>query len=266
MSAPVSKEGDAGFCWQRLRAFTAARIGLGSAGGSLPTASLLAFQLAHARARDAVHLAYDVDRMLAGITQRGWRALAVASAVRDRAEYLKRPDLGRKLSAESRVLLGDQQPAARRYTLALVIADGLSALAVHHHALPLLDRVVPRLLEWGWDIAPIVVAREGRVALGDEIAGLLPARLVVMLIGERPGLSSPDSLGVYLTYEPTLTCNDAQRNCISNIRPEGLSYDIAGHKLVYLLEEVLRRRLSGVNLKDEFDLLAAPTATAGLVE
>ena len=261
------RQGDAdAFSWERLREFTAARIGLGDAGGSLPTRPLLEFQLAHARARDAVRLAYDVDGMLAGVTQRGWRALRVASAVRDRAEYLKRPDLGRKLSVDSRAVLHDQQQSGRRYAVAFVVADGLSALAVHRHALPLLDVVLPRLVERGWDIAPIVLASQGRVALGDEVAALLPARIIVMLIGERPGLSSPDSLGVYMTYEPTPACTDAQRNCISNIRPEGLSYDIAGRKLIYLLDQSSRRRLSGVTLKDEFESLAAPAATARLVK
>lgn len=265
MTAPGPTGGGA-FSWERLREFTGARIGLGNAGGSLPTRPLLEFQLAHARARDAVHLAYDLDAMVAGATQRGWHTLCVASAVRDRAEYLKRPDLGRKLSADARDMLRDQQQPDRHYAVACVIADGLSALAVHRHALPLLDVVLPSLVQQGWDIAPIVLARQSRVALGDEIAALLPARIVVMLIGERPGLSSPDSLGVYMTYAPTPACTDAHRNCISNIRPQGLSYDIAGRKLVYLLEESARRELSGINLKDEFDLLALPAVAARLAE
>ena len=258
-------DGDA-FSWERLRAFTAARIGLGDAGGSLPTRPMLAFQLAHARARDAVHLAFDMEGMVAGVLQRGWCALRVVSAVHDRAEYLKRPDLGRKLSVVSRAALRDQQQPDRRYAVAFVLADGLSALAVHRHGLPLLEVVLPRLAERGWDVAPIVLASQARVALGDEVAALLPARIVVMLIGERPGLSSPDSLGVYMTHEPTPGCTDAQRNCISNIRPEGLGYDLAGRKLVYLLEESARRGLSGVNLKDEFDALASPAVTARLAE
>lgn len=266
MSSSGHKGDDDTFSWETLRAFTAARIGLGNAGGSLPTRALLEFQLAHARARDAVHLVYDVDGMLTGIQQRGWRALRVASAVHDRAEYLKRPDLGRTLAADSRAVLRDQQQPGRHYAVAFVVADGLSALAVHQHALPLLDGVLPHLQERGWDIAPIVAASQGRVALGDEIAALLPARMMVMLIGERPGLSSPDSLGVYMTYEPAPGCTDAQRNCISNIRPEGLSYDIAGRKLIYLLEESARRRLSGINLKDEFDALASPAVTTRLAK
>lgn len=265
MTAPGPKDGGA-FSWERLREFTGARIGLGNAGGSLPTRPLLEFQLAHARARDAVHLAYDLDGMAAGVAQRGWHALRVASMVRDRVQYLQRPDLGRKLSADSRDMLRDQQQPNRRYTVACVVADGLSALAVHRHSLPLLDVVLPGLVQRGWDIAPIMLASQSRVALGDEIAALLPARIVVMLIGERPGLSSPDSLGIYMTYAPTPTCTDAQRNCISNIRSEGLSYDIAGRKLVYLLEESARRELSGVNLKDEFELLALPAAAARLVD
>jgi ethanolamine ammonia-lyase small subunit len=211
---------------------------LGRAGHSLPTDELLRFDLDCARARDAVHEELDA----------GWLArphITVTSAAADRRTYLLRPDLGRKLSTESAAHLehGD-------YDAAIVIADGLSARAIHHHAAALLDAVLPPLTEEGWRLAPLVVARQGRVAIGDDIAYRLGARLVVVLIGERPGLTSPDSLGIYLTWDPRPGRTDAERNCISNVRPEGLPYDVAAHKLLFLMRESLRRRISGVGLKD----------------
>lgn len=225
----------------RLGDFTPARVGLGRAGNSLLTRDLLNFQLAHARARDAVHAKLDpASLLLPGVT--------VASAAPDRITYLRRPDLGRKLSDESRVRL--QGLAAGQCDAVFVVADGLSALAVHRHAKLLLDAVLERLKSLGWQLAPLVIAQQARVAIGDHIGQILNARLAVVLIGERPGLSSPDSLGVYLTWDPKPGRTDAERNCISNIRTEGLSYAAAAEKLVFLMTEARRLKLSGVMLKE----------------
>jgi ethanolamine ammonia-lyase small subunit len=230
----------------RLRDFTPARVALGRVGDSLPTRELLDFQLAHARARDAVHAKLDNASLMLELRQRQLPCIAVASAAQDRATYLRRPDLGRKLNDDSRQRLTVE--ANSDHDAVFVIADGLSALAVHRHAVPLLDVVRPRLTDW--QLAPIIIAEQGRVAIGDEIGQLLAARLAVVLIGERPGLSSPDSLGIYLTWDPKPGRTDAERNCISNIRSEGLSYTIAADKLVFLMTEARRRKISGVGLKD----------------
>ncbi len=238
--------------WTRLRQHTAARIGLGRAGGSVPTAALLEFQLAHARARDAVHRALDVAALEAALHGRGWDALALHSAAADRATYIRRPDLGRVLDEASRAALAARAAAACDVTF--VIADGLSALAVERHAVALLD--VARPLLAGWSFGPACVVSQGRVAVGDEVGALLGARLAVVLIGERPGLSSPDSLGIYLTWAPRPGRTNAERNCISNVRPEGLSYDAAARKLAQLMNEARRLGLSGVHLKDDDGLLA----------
>ncbi len=219
-----------------LRAFTPARVGLGRTGHSLPTAELLRFQLDHARARDAVYQEMDASSLGVG-------HLLLHSAAPDRATYLRRPDLGRVLDETSRALLerGD-------FDAAIVIADGLSATAVHRHAVPLLEALMPRLE--GWKLAPLVVVLEGRVAIGDEIGARLGARQVVVLIGERPGLTSPDSLGIYLTWDPRPGRTDAERNCISNVRAEGIGYSLAAHKLYFLMNEARARKLSGVALKE----------------
>ena len=206
-----------------LRDFTPARVGLGRAGISLPSRDLLDFQLAHAKARDAVHAKLEPASLLL-------EGVMVASAAPDRATYLRRPDLGRKLNEASRAKLAQ---ASGQFDAVFIVADGLSALAVHRHAKPLLDVVIPRLQ--GWRLAPIVIAEQARVAIGDEIGQLLQARWAIILIGERPGLSSHDSLGVYLTSDPRPGRTDAERKCISNIRIEGLSYqdaaDLVGHAL-----------------------------------
>lgn len=230
----------------RLRRWTPARIGLGRAGASLPTEPLLEFELAHARARDAVHAAFDTGALAQSLSDAGFgKPVTVLSQARDRMEYLLRPDLGRSLDAESRALL----QAASACALAIVIADGLSAVAPERHAVPLLKEL--RREAGSWESVPIVVANLARVALGDEIGTLLRAEAVVVLIGERPGLSSPDSLGVYLTWAPRVGRTDAERNCISNVRPEGLPYAEAAQRLIYLLREARRLRLSGVALKDD---------------
>jgi ethanolamine ammonia-lyase small subunit len=237
--------------WQPLRALTPARIALGRTGASLPTRAHLDFQLAHARARDAVHAALDVENTGKALQRAGLDWLAVRSAAGQRDRYLQRPDLGRRLDQASQELLEQRFAQAAAIDAVFVVADGLSARAIHRHAIPLLSIAYPRLRAEGWSLAPIVLAEQGRVALGDEIGAQVRARLVVVLIGERPGLSSPDSLGAYLTWHPRRGRTDADRNCISNIRPEGLSYDVAAGKLQFLMTEARRRRLSGVRLKDE---------------
>ena len=240
--------------WNALRRFTSARIALGRAGNGVPTAPLLAFELAHAQARDAVHHPLDAAALHGALHTHGFASLDAHSAAPDRAQYLRRPDLGRRLSDDSRAALiraRDALPAPPE--IVFVIADGLSALAASRHAMPLLAETRARLD--GWRIGPVIVARQSRVALGDEIGELLGASLVAMLIGERPGLSSPDSLGVYLTYAPKVGRSDAERNCISNVRPEGLGYAAAAHKLHYLITHARRLGLTGVALKDHSDAL-----------
>jgi len=245
--------------WEHLRRLTQARIALGRAGDSLPTAALLEFGLAHARARDAVHAALDGAAVRAALEAAGLgQPIHVRSAAGDRAHYLRRPDHGRRLDAASRALLADLRSDAS--DVVFVIADGLSALAAQRHAVPLLAQTRQRLA--GWTFGPVVVAEQARVALGDEVGALLRARQVVMLIGERPGLSSPDSLGVYLTHAPKPGLADSQRNCISNVRPEGLPYPQAAHKLVYLLAGARRLGRSGVDLKDD-SVAAEPRIAAG---
>ncbi|WP_423815193.1 ethanolamine ammonia-lyase subunit EutC [Pseudomonas fluorescens] len=238
--------------WLELRRLTPARIALGRTGTSLPTHAQLDFQYAHAQARDAVHLPFDHAGLSAQLTERQRDSLLLHSAAVDRNSYLQRPDLGRKLSDQS-------AQALREYALAhpggvdlvIVVADGLSALAVHRHTLPFLTRLEEQMSADEWSTAPVVLVEQGRVAIGDEIGQLMGAKMVVMLIGERPGLSSPDSLGLYFTYNPKVGLTDAYRNCISNVRLEGLSYGMAAHRLLYLMREACRRQLSGVNLKDE---------------
>ncbi|WP_130929126.1 ethanolamine ammonia-lyase subunit EutC [Pseudomonas sp. Sample_20] len=241
--------------WLELRRLTPARIALGRTGTSLPTRAQLDFQFAHAQARDAVHLAFDHSEISAQLSDRGRETLALQSAASDRHTYLQRPDLGRKLSDASAQVLRDyasEHPGG--VDLVMVVADGLSALAVHRHTLPFLTRLEEQMSGDGWSVAPVVLVEQGRVAIGDEIGQLLGAKMVVMLIGERPGLSSPDSLGLYFTYAPKVGLTDAYRNCISNVRLEGLSYGMAAHRLLYLMREACRRQLSGVNLKDEAQL------------
>jgi ethanolamine ammonia-lyase small subunit len=247
--------------WNALRRFTQARIALGRAGNSLPTAPLLAFNLAHAQARDAVHHPLDADVLHAELRAQGFESLDVHSAAPDREHYLRRPDLGRRLSDESRAVLA-RVPAVPS-DVVFVIGDGLSAFAASKQAIPLLQAVHPKLADWR--VGPVVVARQARVALGDEIGELLGAKIVVMLIGERPGLSSPDSLGIYITYAPKAGCSDAQRNCISNVRPEGLDYPLAAHKLHYLLTQARKLGLTGVGLKDDSDELLASTSAHPVV-
>jgi ethanolamine ammonia-lyase small subunit len=237
---------------QELRRLTPARIALGRSGTSMPTGAQLDFQNAHAQARDAVHLPFDHAGLAAQLAAGGRQSLLVHSAAANRDSYLQRPDLGRKLSDESAQALRDYAQAhPGGVDLVIVVADGLSALAVHRHTLPFLTRMEEQIAAQGWSVSPIVLVEQGRVAVSDEIGELLGAKMVVILIGERPGLSSPDSLGLYFTYNPRIGLTDAYRNCISNVRLEGLSYGMAAHRLLYLMREACRRQLSGVNLKDE---------------
>ncbi|WP_407310988.1 ethanolamine ammonia-lyase subunit EutC [Pseudomonas sp. nanlin1] len=241
--------------WRQLRNLTPARIALGRAGTSLPTAAQLDFQYAHAQARDAVHLAFDHGALSGALAARQQPSLSLHSSAPDRHTYLQRPDLGRRLDPASVERLREHSLAQPDgYDLALVVADGLSALAVHKHAGPMLERLEQAAASEGWRLAPVCLVQQGRVAVADEVGELLRARMVVILIGERPGLSSPDSLGLYFTYAPKVGLNDASRNCISNIRLEGLSYATAMHKLLYLMREAQQRQLSGVSLKDEAEV------------
>jgi len=246
--------------WQALRRFTRARIALGRAGTSLPTEPHLEFQLAHARARDAVHHALAIEPLRAALEQRGREVIALRSAAGDRLIYLQRPDQGRRLDRESRSRLEERAGRSKEgFDAVFVIADGLSAFAVEENAVPFLDAMLAKLDPEGWRIAPMAIIEQGRVAVGDEVGQVLGAGMVAILIGERPGLSSPDSMGIYLTYHPRVGTTDAQRNCISNIRREGMSCELAAHKLHYLMSEARRRKLTGVKLKDESE---APRAIA----
>lgn len=223
---------------------------------SLPTAAHLEFQLAHARARDAVQEALDVPALERALASDGWETVAVRSAAPDRTTYLQRPDLGRRLDADARERLAGQRDREADPDLVLVVADGLAAAAARRHARPVLAAVREGLRGGDWRTGPVVVAEQARVALADEIGELLGARLAVILLGERPGLTAPESLGAYLTWGPRRGRTDAERNCISNIRPEGLGYGLAAERLLYLLNESRRRRLSGVALKEETGMLS----------
>jgi ethanolamine ammonia-lyase small subunit len=246
----------------RLRQLTPARVGLGRSGASLPTDALLDFTLDHARARDAVHAAFDVEALRAGLNGLGLQPIEVSSRAHDRRDYLRRPDLGRVLDPESRRALEsrDNQPCQ----VAIVIGDGLSPTAVNVHAVELVSHLAQRLAADHIDIGAVVIASGARVALGDEIGALLNARMVLMLVGERPGVSAPDSLGGYLTFAPRIGRTDAERNCISNIHRAGLSYEEGAFRIAWLVREGLARQITGVALKDEsggiVPRLAAPRA------
>jgi ethanolamine ammonia-lyase small subunit len=232
-----------------LRNLTPARIGLGIAGASLPTRALLDFTLDHARARDAVHATFDAPGMVRNLLDLGIKASLVSSRAASREEYLRRPDLGRALDSDSRHRLADCADGPHR--LAIVVGDGLSPTAVDAHAIALLRSLVPRLNSDGIEIGHAVVATGARVALGDEIGEILGARMIAVLIGERPGLSAADSLGVYLTFAPSIGVTDEKRNCVSNIHRAGLGYDEAAFRIGWLIREGLARELTGVALKDE---------------
>jgi len=232
----------------RLRALTPARVGLGRTGVSQETVDLLAFQKAHAQARDAVHARLETGALAETLREvADWDVMRLHSMASDRATYLQRPDLGRRLEERSRATLNEAARAS--YDVGFVVVDGLSALAVERHAAPLLRAMLPQMAEW--KLAPLCLVEQGRVAIGDEIGAALGAQVCVVLIGERPGLSSPDSLGIYLTWQPRVGRTDAERNCISNIRADGLSYAQAAAQLTLYLREAFRRKLTGVALKGE---------------
>jgi ethanolamine ammonia-lyase small subunit len=231
--------------WVALRKHTPARIAIGRAGFGLPTTAYLDFQAAHARARDAVHAKLDVDAMARVIAAHGWPVIGVTSAAANRQAYLRMPDLGRALSAESKTCLSEPMLAP---DVVVVVGDGLSSVAVEHNALPVLDILCKRIADLGLRLAPIVLATGARVALADEIGELMQARLSVILIGERPGLSAADSLGMYLTYEPRRGRVDSERNCISNIHAAGMTAADAAGRAVDLIKSMLEHRASGVLL------------------
>ncbi|MGO4395624.1 ethanolamine ammonia-lyase subunit EutC [Variovorax sp. M-6] len=237
--------------WVDWRSATPARLALGRAGTGMPTDEVLRFGWAHAMARDAIHAALDVPALESALRDGGWQVAQVRSRAPDRTAYLRRPDLGRQLDAEdAQRLRADAGPPA---DLCIVIGDGLSSLAVARHAVPLLAALREQL-PTDLSLAPVVIATQARVALADEVGEAFGARLSIMLIGERPGLSSPDSLGIYITHAPRRGRHDAERNCISNVRPEGLAYATAAFRLGWLLREALRRGLTGVELKDDSEL------------
>jgi len=255
--------------WEQLRDYTDARIGLGRTGISLPTDKLLDFQLSHAQARDAVHTPLDIEQLLnafssmplelelmnkkspKGILGDGCIPYLLHSQATNRHTYLQRPDLGRKLNKESKQKLQNLNND-ESYDLAIVVVDGLSSIAIKENAINFIHKLTKELVndEQSWTLAPFTIVEQGRVAIGDDVGELLNAKAVLVLIGERPGLSSPDSLGLYLTYSPKVGLNDSNRNCISNVRKEGLSYEEATKKSLYLLKESRRLELSGVNIKD----------------
>ncbi|KWV57887.1 ethanolamine ammonia-lyase [Bradyrhizobium macuxiense] len=232
-----------------LRELTPARVGLGRSGASLPTEALLSFTLDHARARDAVHAAFDVAGIVVGLAGLGFAPIEVSSQARSRRDYLRRPDLGRMLDPASMRSL--EAKGIGPCSCAIVIGDGLSPTAVNVHAVELLRRLLPRLAADGIDVGAPIIASGARVALGDEIGAVIGARMLVMLIGERPGLSAPDSLGAYLTFAPRIGLTDAERNCVSNIHGAGLSYAEAAFRVSWLVREGLARQITGVALKDE---------------
>ncbi|EYF05731.1 ethanolamine ammonia-lyase subunit EutC [Chondromyces apiculatus] len=238
--------------WMELRTHTAARIALGRTGVSMPTHEVLRFGYAHAEARDAVYTPLDEDALREALEGDGWTTVTVHSAAKDRSTYLARPDLGRQLDGPSEEALGKQ--ASSKHEVLLVVGDGLSSAAIHRNAAPFL-RALRKHAPAKFCKGPVVIARQARVALGDAIGEKLGAKLVAVLIGERPGLSSPDSLGIYLTLDPRPDRTDADRNCISNVRPEGLPHDAAAKRMVWLCKEALRLGKTGVELKERSDLL-----------
>jgi ethanolamine ammonia-lyase small subunit len=250
MTTPNNHDMTTADAWSALRAATPARIALGRAGASLPTQHWLDFQAAHAAARGAVHAAFDAELLAAEIRKLGINAATAHSAAENRQQYLLRPDLGRQLSDRSRFEL-EQWRSPTDCDLSIIVSDGLSAIAAHRQAPPLLAALLPKLQTIGWRLAPLVVARSGRVALQDEIGELFGATIALILLGERPGLGSPDSLGAYLIYSPQIGNTDANRNCVSNIRPEGLAIAPAAETIYYLLTQARQRQLSGTALKDD---------------
>ncbi len=239
--------------WESLKGFTAARIALGRAGESIPLSQSLEFKLAHAHARDAVYSELDTKALMEGLEQFNLPLLQVHSRAKDRVEYLQRPDLGRQPDDRSVKHLKESVAAC---DVCLILADGLSANAINQHAVVLLEALIPLLKGAGYQLSPICLAEQARVAIGDPVAYELQSKLSVVLIGERPGLSSADSIGAYLTYHPRPGLTDESRNCISNIRQHGLLFQPAAEKIFYLVQEAFKRKLSGIELKDNTGLIS----------
>lgn len=233
--------------WEALKKLTTARIALGRAGGSMPTQALLNFRLAHAKAKDAVLMPFDGDKIASSLELLGYETLHANSDVKNRDEYLQRPDRGRTLCPESKNRL---RILEKTYDISLIVSDGLSAHAIHQNGIGFFDALRPLLKEKQWSFSPVVIVRNGRVAIEDEIGEIFSSRLALMLLGERPGLGSADSLGAYLVYAPKVGNTDANRNCISNIRRDGLSPAAAASRTAFLIEQSLKLQLSGVLLKD----------------
>ena len=251
---PTRLNGLTSDAWGELRSLTPARIALGRCGGSLPTSEFLRFQADHANAIDAVYAPFDREKLSGELERAGQDTILLDTGAADRLTYLQRPDLGRKLSAESRERLAALARAADPFDVVLAITDGLSSTAVSRHAVPVATRLIARLRERGHSVGPIAIVSHGRVAVQDEIGEIVRARVAVSLIGERPGLGSSDSLGAYLVHGPRLGKTDADRNCVSNIRPNGLDYERAVQTLMWLITQALERGISGIDLKDDRQL------------
>ena len=234
--------------WSSLRSFTAARIALGRTGVSIPIKENLQFRLAHAYARDAVYACLSTEMLLSELDENRWNHICLNSECANRNEYLQRPDKGRKLNCQSREQLCKHNNEC--YDIAIIAADGLSAIAINEHFIPLMKILIPFLKD-KFSIAPITLVEQARVAIADEVGSLLKAQMSIVFIGERPGLTSPNSMGAYITYNPTVGLTDERRNCVSNIRPEGLPYLEAVEKIMYLVTTAFQLKLSGVALKDE---------------
>lgn len=239
--------------WVALKAFTNARIALGRSGIATPLKEVLDFKMCHAHARDAVCSELNVDELERSLDLFQMPLIKVKSRAGDRSTYLQRPDLGRTLSESSITHL--QNESSHSTDVAIIIGDGLSAIAINEHAAHVLKKLIPLLKQSVLTLAPLVIAEQARVALADEIGSILQAKLSLILIGERPGLSSPDSMGAYITFDPKPGTTDEARNCISNIRPKGLNYDLAAEKIAKLVKASLHLKLSGISLKDDEFLL-----------
>ena len=238
--------------WFKLKQFTSARIGIGRSGVSVPTPELLAFQMAHAQAKDAVLIKIHFDKIATFLKKEKLPTIELESACETREIYLTRPDLGRILSENSKLKIKtkDKNKIQISNSISLIVVDGLSSAAIENNIIPLFKILLPELRKRKFSIAPIALVKNGRVAIGDEISFVQKTDICLVMIGERPGLSSPDSLGVYLTYKTKPGTTDERRNCISNIREGGMNYPLASGKILYLVEESLRKKISGVHLKD----------------
>ncbi|MCC8407968.1 ethanolamine ammonia-lyase subunit EutC [Mucilaginibacter sp. UR6-1] len=246
----MSDELDKRSLWDKLKEYTSARIAIGRTGNSIPVQNSLEFKLAHAHARDAVYSKLDVEKLHHELEKHGLPIINLKSKADYREQYLQRPDLGRKIDDDAYKLL---EPHKGNYDIAIIIADGLSATAINQNTSPLLDVLIPAFALAKYSLAPLCLIEQGRVAIGDDVGSILNAKLSLILIGERPGLSAADSMGAYLTYLPKPGLTDESRNCISNIRPQGLPVHLAAEKIFYLIQQSLRRQLSGVQLKDDAD-------------